>query len=132
MKIIFFLQKNRKIIYWQMIETWYIFQIHNYCLSYVSGVEIKKDICLRISMQLYTSMCLLSAVLEFYLISIKKKKKQNCYHIQVLSSWGWNVHEYWIYAFHIDLLLLILKILRLVITYFLGNINYLISSKLLK
>lgn len=26
-------------------------------------------------MQLYTSVCLLSAVLEFYLISIKKKKK---------------------------------------------------------
>lgn len=53
-----------------MIETWYIFEIHNYCLSYVSGVEIKKDICLRISVPLYTSMCLLPAVLEFYLIGI--------------------------------------------------------------
>ena len=53
-----------------MIETWYIFQIQNYCLSFVSGVEIKKDIWLRISIQLYTSMCLLSAVLEFYLIGI--------------------------------------------------------------
>ena len=116
-----------------MIETWYIFEIHNYCLSYVSGVEIKKDICLRISVPLYTSMCLLPAVLEFYLIGIKKKQKTKtvitfkC----LVPEDGMFMSTEFILSILIYLLL-ILKILGLVITYFLGNINYLISSKLLK
>ena len=74
-------------------------------------------------------MCLLSAVLEFYLIGIKRKKK-------TVITFKCLVPEDGIYAeFILSILiylLLTLKILGLVITYFLGNINYLISSKLLK
>ena len=73
-------------------------------------------------------MCLLSAVLEFYLIGIKKKKTVITFKCLVPED---GIYAEFILSILIYLLL-ILKILGLVITYFLGNINYLISSKLLK